>query len=153
FAVSSQKKAAKARAAGRLGEEIAPVETPDGRVVSEDGCIRPDTTADALAGLKPAFDAQGTVTAGTSSPLTDGAAATLVVSESFAKRNGLEILARVRATAVSGCAPEIMGIGPVGATHKALKAAGLSLGDIDIIELNEAFAAQSLAVLEELGAD
>ncbi|HCS24050.1 MAG TPA: thiolase family protein [Alphaproteobacteria bacterium] len=153
FAVSSQQKAAAARAAGKLQDEITPVTAPDGSVVSEDGCIRADTTLDALAGLKPAFDAEGSVTAGTSSPLTDGAVATLITTEEFAKANGLHIMARVRSMAVSGCAPEIMGIGPVDASRKALKRAGLSIEDIDIIELNEAFAAQALSVLQELGAD
>lgn len=153
FALSSQQKAAAARAAGKLQDEITSVTAADGSIVSEDGCIRGDTTLDALAGLKPAFDAEGSVTAGTSSPLTDGAVATLVTTEEFAKVNGLHIMARVRSMAVSGCAPEIMGIGPVDASRKALKRAGLSIEDIDIIELNEAFAAQALSVLQELGAD
>lgn len=153
FAVSSQQKAAAARSAGRFADEITPVTTPDGKVVTEDGCIRPETTAEALAGLKPAFDAEGTVTAGTSSPLTDGAVATLVTTEEFARANGLQIMARIRSTAVSGCAPEIMGIGPVDASRKALARAGLTMADIDIVELNEAFAAQALSVLHELGAD
>ena len=133
-------------------EEIIGIETEDG-LVDEDGCIRPGTDAEALAGLKPAFDASGSVTAGTSSPLTDGAAFVLVCTEEFAKAHGLKPLARILSTAVSGCAPEIMGIGPVEATNKALKRAGLTIDDIDIIELNEAFAAQSLAVIEELGLD
>lgn len=153
FAVNSQTKAANARRAGKLIEEIVPVTREDGVTVSEDGCIRPETTVEGLAGLKPAFDQFGTVTAGTSSPLTDGAVATLICSETFAKTHGLKVMAKIKSMAVSGCAPEIMGIGPVGATHKALKRAGLSLADIDIIELNEAFAAQSLAVLKDLGAD
>jgi len=153
FALSSQQKAAAARAAGKLQDEITSVTAADGSIVSEDGCIRGDTTLEALAGLKPAFDAEGSVTAGTSSPLTDGAVATLVTTEEFAKVNGLHIMARVRSIAVSGCAPEIMGIGPVDASRKALKRAGLSIEDIDIIELNEAFAAQALSVLQELGAD
>lgn len=153
FALSSQQKAAAARAAGKLQDEITSVTAADGSIVSEDGCIRGDTTLEALAGLKPAFDAEGSVTAGTSSPLTDGAVATLVTTEEFAKVNGLHIMARVRSMAVSGCAPEIMGIGPVDASRKALKRAGLSIEDIDIIELNEAFAAQALSVLQELGAD
>lgn len=153
FAVSSQQKAAAARAAGKLADEITSITAPDGTAVSEDGCIRPETTAEALAGLKPAFDASGTVTAGTASPLTDGAVATLVTTEEFAKANGLRIMAYVRSMAVSGCAPEIMGIGPVEASRKALSRVGLTLADIDIIELNEAFAAQALSVLQELGAD
>jgi acetyl-CoA acyltransferase len=148
FAFSSQQKAAAARSAGKLKDEIVPVAG-----VFEDGCIRVETTLEGLAGLKPAFDQSGTVTAGTASPLTDGASATLVTSEEFARANGLKILARIKSIAVSGCAPEIMGIGPVSATQKALQRAGLSIADIDIIELNEAFAAQALAVLKELGAD
>jgi acetyl-CoA acyltransferase len=152
FAVSSQRKAAAAQKEGKLKDEICPISV-GGKMVSEDGCIRPDTTVGTLATLKPAFDANGTVTAGTSSPLTDGASATLITSEEFAKANGLKILARIKSIAVSGCDPEIMGIGPVGATQKALERAKLSMKDIDIIELNEAFAAQSLAVLQELGID
>jgi len=127
--------------------------TAKGGTISTDGTIRPDTSAEGLAGLKPAFDSDGSVTAGTSSPLTDGASAVLVTSEDYAKAHGLPILARIRSMAVAGCAPEIMGIGPVPATQKALKRAGLTLGDIDIIELNEAFAAQSLAVIQDLGID
>ncbi len=153
FAAASHQKAAAARAAGKLKDEIVPITLPDGSVVAEDGCIRADTTPEGLAALKPAFDAQGSVTAGTSSPLTDGAVAVLVTSKEFAKTHGMPILARIRSMAVSGCAPEIMGIGPVQSTQKALTRAGLTLGDIDIIELNEAFAAQSLSVIQELGAD
>jgi acetyl-CoA acyltransferase len=152
FALESHRRAAAARAQGRLTEEIVPVGGGN-QGVTEDGCIRPDSSAAALAELKPAFIADGTVTAGTSSPLTDGAAATLVVSEDYARAHGLAPLARIRAVAVSGCAPELMGIGPVGATRKALDRAGLALSDIDVVELNEAFAAQSLAVVDELGLD
>jgi acetyl-CoA acyltransferase len=152
LAVESHARAAAAQQAGKLAAEIVPIGEGDARVTS-DGCIRPGTTQAILAELKPAFAADGTVTAGTSSPLTDGAAATLVTSEDYAKAHGLKPLARIRAVAVSGCAPEIMGIGPVGASRKALKRAGLTLADIDIIELNEAFAAQALAVVDELGLD
>ena len=106
-----------------------------------------------LGDLKPAFDQSGSVTAGTSSPLTDGAAAVLLTSEAFAEKNGLKPLARIKSIAVAGCDPEIMGIGPVNATNKALERAGLTLDDIDVIELNEAFAAQSLAVVQDLGLD
>ena len=148
FSAQSHIKAAAARAAGKLKDEIVAVGG-----VTEDGCIRAETTAESLAGLKPAFDKDGTVTAGTSSPLTDGAVATLVTSESYAREKGLTILARIRGTAVSGCAPEIMGIGPVESSRKALERAGLKISDIDIIELNEAFAAQALSVIKELGAD
>lgn len=152
FAITSHARASVAREAGNFAEEIVGIETEAG-LVSEDGCIRPGTDAATLAGLKPAFDASGSVTAGTSSPLTDGAAFVLVCTEEFAKANGLKPLARILSTAVSGCAPELMGIGPVEASNKALERAGLTLDDIDIVELNEAFAAQSLAVIEELGLD
>ena len=119
----------------------------------EDGCIRAETTAEKLATLKPAFNSEGSVTAGTSSPLTDGAAAVLVVSEEFARAHGLKVLARIRATAVAGCDPTIMGIGPVPATRKALSRAKLSVEDLKIIESNEAFAVQALSVARELGFD
>ena len=108
---------------------------------------------DVLADLKPAFDEKGSVTAGTSSPLTDGSAAVLLTSEAYAQSHGLTPLARIKSIAVAGCAPEIMGIGPVNSTNKALKRAGLKLNDIDVIELNEAFAAQSLSVVHDLGLD
>lgn len=148
FAVASQQKAAAAQAAGHLSAEIIPV-----GAVTQDGCIRPDTTLATLAGLKLAFDEHGTVTAGTASPLTDGASATLVCSETFARAHGLPLLARIRSIAISGCAPDIMGIGPVLATQKALQRAGLTLADLDIIELNEAFASQSIACIRDLGLD
>jgi acetyl-CoA acyltransferase len=148
FALLSQQKASAAAANGKFAEEIVEISG-----VAEDGCIRPETTLETLAGLKLAFDENGSVTAGTASPLTDGAAAVLVATESYAKKHGLPILARIRSVAVSGCAAEIMGIGPVPATQKALERAGVSLSDIDLIELNEAFAAQSLAVIKELGID
>jgi acetyl-CoA acyltransferase len=121
--------------------------------VERDGCIRPGTTAETLAGLKPAFREGGTVTAGTSSPLTDGAAAVLVCSADYAKAHGLEPLARIRSVSVAGCAPEVMGMGPEGASRKALARAGLSVRDLDVVELNEAFASQALACMRELGLD
>ncbi|WP_340314750.1 thiolase family protein [Rhizorhabdus argentea] len=152
FAVESQRKAAAARDGGRLSDEIVPIRTKKG-LVDLDGVLRPDTTAEALAVLKPAFDQNGTVTAGTSSPLTDGAAAVLVTSEDYAKAHGLTILARIRSVAVSGCEPEIMGIGPVSASRKALDRAGVAVGDLDVVELNEAFASQALACSNELGLD
>ena len=145
FSLLSQQKAYAAKQQGRFDDEIIPID-----LVDRDGCLRPDSTAAALAQLPPAFQAAGSVTAGTSSPLTDGAAAVLVCSEDYANAHGLEMLARIKAIAVSGCAPEIMGIGPVAATHKALKRAGLELDDIDIVELNEAFAAQAIAVLKAM---
>ena len=152
FALASQHKAGAAQAAGRFDAEIVPITTKAG-VIDKDGTPRPGTTAEALASLKPAFSAAGTVTAGTSSPLTDGASAVLVVAEDFARAAGLPILARIKSVAISGCAPEIMGIGPVLATHKALARAGITVADLDIIELNEAFASQSLACIGDLGLD
>ncbi len=148
FAANSQKKAAKAESEGKFKDEIAPY-----KGVSRDTIIRGDTTVEKLGELKPAFDAKGTVTAGTSSPLTDGAAFVIVTSEEYADKHKLKKLARIKSTAVAGCAPEIMGIGPVGASAKALARAGLTLKDIDIFELNEAFAAQSLSVIKEMGID
>ncbi|PIE00473.1 MAG: acetyl-CoA C-acyltransferase [Thiothrix nivea] len=148
FAVTSHLKAAVAQEAGHLADEIVAVAG-----VTQDGCIRPETTAETLAELRLAFDEQGSVTAGTSSPLTDGAVATLVCSEDFAKAHGLEVLAKIRSVAVAGCAPEIMGIGPVHSTRKALERARLQASDIDIIELNEAFAAQAIPCIRELGLD
>jgi len=152
FAAESQKRAAAAQAAGKFKGEIVPIPA-DGGAVDTDGCIRADTTTEVLAGLKPAFHEKGTVTAGTSSPLTDGASAVLVCSEEYASKNGLKPLARIKSISVAGCAPEIMGIGPVAATKKALARAGLKLEQIDVIELNEAFASQSLACVQELGID
>lgn len=151
FAAASHAKAAKAQAEGRFDAEMVTITDAKGARISADGCIRPDTTAETLASLKPAFNAEGTVTAGTSSPLTDGAAAVLVCSEDYAMKHGLTPLARIKSVAVSGCAPEIMGIGPVESTRKALARAGLTVADIDIIELNEAFASQSLACIRDLG--
>ena len=150
FAVKSQQKAAAAQAAGRLDAEIVPIRTKTG-LVSKDGCIRPATTAEGLAGLKPAFDAEGTVTAGTSSPLTDGASAVLVTSEDYARKHGLEILARIKSVGVAGCAPEVMGLGPIGASKKAMARAGVSASDLSVVELNEAFASQALASIQDLG--
>jgi acetyl-CoA acyltransferase len=150
FAVASQKKAAEARTAGRLADEIVPIHTKAGDV-TEDGLIRPDTTEEVLSGLKPAFDKDGTVTAGTASPLTDGAAAVLVTSEEFAKRHGLKILARIKAVGISGCEPETMGLGPIGSSKKALERAGISASDLDVVEINEAFASQAIACIRDLG--
>lgn len=152
FAYLSHQKAAAAIQSGAFDEEIALI-SYNGKNVIKDGCIRPETTIEQLAGLKPAFDTNGVVTAGTSSPLTDGAAALIVCSEEYADRNNMEKMARIKSFAVSGCAPEIMGIGPVGATKKALARAGLKIHDMDVIELNEAFAAQALAVIRDLEID
>jgi len=150
FAVESQKKAAAAQASGKLADEIIPIATKAG-LVAEDGTLRPDTSAEGLAGLNPAFATDGTVTAGTSSPLTDGASAVLVTSEAFAKSHGLQILAKIRSVAVSGCAPEVMGLGPIEASQKALKRAGIGVGDLDVVEVNEAFASQAIACIRDLG--
>ncbi|MEO8196846.1 MAG: thiolase family protein [Thermoanaerobaculia bacterium] len=153
FAHASQQKTAVALAAGKFDAEIVPINAGKGSIVSKDGTPRPDTTLEGLANLKLAFDDKGTVTAGTSSPVTDGASATLVCSEEYAAKKGWKPLARIKSYAISGCAPEIMGIGPVLSTRKALERAGLKIADIDIIELNEAFASQSLACIDELGLD
>ena len=150
FALRSQQKATAAQKAGKFADEIIPIKGRKG-AVSADGCIRPDTTLEGLAELKPAFSAEGVVTAGTSSPLTDGAAAVLVCTEDYAKKNGLEILAAIRSVAVCGCEPSIMGIGPVGASRKALKRAGIEAKDLDVVELNEAFASQAIASMRDIG--
>lgn len=150
FALESHRKATAARAEGRLRDEIAALTLDDGSTVDEDGCIRPDTSLAALAALRPAFRSDGVVTAGTSSPLTDGAVALLVTSDVFASRHALEPLARVRAFAAVGVDPAVMGIGPVLATRKALHRAGLKVSDLDIVELHEAFASQVLACSREL---
>lgn len=152
FALDSHRKAARAQSEGKLLSEIQAI-AQNGSMVVEDGCPRPDTSLEQLADLNPAFDEVGTVTAGTSSPLTDGAAAVLVASEDYAERHNLEPLARIKGIAVAGCAPEIMGIGPVPASRKALERAGLSVADMDIAEVNEAFASQCLASLRDLGLD
>ena len=157
FAVRSQRKAATARASGRFAEEIAPLEIPQrkgpAKCVDEDEFIRPETTVEVLAKLKPAFrtDGKGSVTAGNSSGLNDGAAALLVGSERAARELGVEPMTRVVATAVAGVEPRCMGIGPVPATRRALERAGITLDDVAVIELNEAFAAQVLASLRQLG--
>mgnify|MGYP001347553839 FL=1 len=153
FAVASHTKANAARAAGKFEAEIVPITDKRGKVISVDGCIRPETTAEGLATLKPAFSADGIVTAGTSSPLTDGASAVLVCSLDYAEKNGLEPLAAVKSIAISGCDPEIMGIGPVGSSLKAAARAGIDVKSIDVIELNEAFSSQSLACIRDLGLD
>ena len=136
------------RDSGKMTNEIVEIAG-----CSEDGNIRPKSNQETLDGLKLAFDEEGTVTAATSSPLTDGAAATLICEEQFAKDNNLEILGRIVSTAVKGCEPDVMGLGPIGASKKALDRANLTIKDIDIIEINEAFASQSIACLKDLGID
>jgi acetyl-CoA acyltransferase len=150
FAVRSQQRTAAAAAAGLFAAEIVPIQAKRGPV-TVDGCLRPETSAAGLAQLKPAFNDSGTVTAGTSSPLTDGASAVLVCGEDYAREHGLTALARIVSVAVAGCAPEIMGIGPVAATRKALQRANLDIGAIDVVELNEAFASQAIACVRDLG--
>ena len=152
FAVLSQQKAADAQSQGKLEQEIVPIQM-NGLTVDTDGCLRPGTSAEDLAGLKLAFDENGSVTAGTSSPLTDGAAATLVCSETYAQENGLEPIARIKSIAVSGCKPETMGLGPIFASRKALARAELSTDAIDVVEINEAFATQSIASVRDLDLD
>ncbi|HZL91282.1 MAG TPA: acetyl-CoA C-acyltransferase FadA [Pirellulaceae bacterium] len=158
FALHSHTRAAKAHASGQFDREIVPVYGRDedgNRILAKiDQCVRPDASLEALAALEPAFMPKfGTVTAGNSSPLNDGAAAMLVMSEEKARELGLKPLVRVVATAIAGVEPCVMGTGPVPATKKALARAGLKLSDIDLIELNEAFAAQSLACIRMLGID
>ena len=148
MSLKSHQKASEAQKEGKFDDEIISINN-----INLDGCIRPETNLESMAGLKPAFDKEGVVTAGTSSPLTDGASAVIVCSEDYAKSNNLDIMAYIRGMAISGCSPEIMGIGPVISSMKALKRAGLDIKDIDIIEMNEAFAAQSLACVKELGID
>ena len=148
FAISSHQKAHEAQSKGNFENEITIIGN-----CSKDGNIRQKTNQKTLDGLKLAFDQEGTVTAATSSPLTDGAAATLICEEQFAKDNNLDILARIVSTSVEGCAPNVMGLGPIGASKKALKRANLSVNDLDIVELNEAFASQSLACIKDLNID
>jgi len=152
FALASQQKAATAQSDGKLSNEIVPI-TINNTTIEIDGCLRPDTSLEGLAGLKLAFDENGTVTAGTSSPLTDGAAATLVCSEDYALANSLTPIARLRSVAVSGCKPETMGLGPIFASRKALGRAGIKAKELDVVELNEAFATQSIASIRDLELD
>ncbi len=157
FAVESHKKAAAAVAAGRFDEQMVPVPVKDrkGNVtyIDKDECVRPDSSMETLGKLKPVFKADGIVTAGTSSPMSDGSGAVVVMEKERAIREGRKIWAKFVDFAVVGCDPLIMGIGPVGAIQKLLKQTGLTLDDIDLIELNEAFASQSIACIRELGLD
>lgn len=150
FSLKSQFKTAAAKKAGKYDAEIVPIVKADGTVVKDDGCPRPNSTAEDLAKLKPAFKADGSVTAATSSPVTDGATAVLVCSEEFALKHGLDILAEVKSFAVAGLDPEVMGLGPIPATEKAMKLAGITMDDVKFVEMNEAFASQSIACQREL---
>jgi 3-oxoadipyl-CoA thiolase len=157
FALVSQQRAAAAMAEGRLDEQLVavPIAHRDGSLTSiaQDEHPRPDTTAEGLAALKPAFRASGSVTAGNSSGINDGAAALVLVEAERARGMGLRPLARVMSTAVAGIEPAVMGLGPIPATRRALERAGLSVGELDLVELNEAFASQSVACIRELGLD
>ena len=152
FSISSHKKAFNAQNQNYFNDELTSIHL-ENKIIELDEAIRPNTSQEILNGLKLVFDENGTVTAGTSSPLTDGAAATLVCNENYAKKNNLPILAKIISTAVNGCPPELMGLGPIGASKKALKRANLDIKDMDIIELNEAFASQSLACIKDLNID
>ncbi|MEU6841051.1 acetyl-CoA C-acyltransferase [Streptomyces sp. NPDC046716] len=153
FALRSHQKAAAARKDGLFDAEILPVTRPDGVVVDADECIRPDTSLEKLGGLKPVFRKGGSVTAGNASPMNDGAAGLLLVSEEALEEFGLVSLGRYVAGASAGVHPDVMGVGPVPATQKALKRVGWSLADIEEAEFNEAFAAQALACVDGLGID
>ena len=153
FGVRSQNLAEKAIADGFFDREIVPVTTPDGTVVSRDDGPRPGVTMEGVSGLQPVFREQGTVTAGNCCPLNDGAAAVVIMSDSRAAELGITPLARIVATGVSGLSPEIMGLGPVEASRRALALAGMTIGDMDLVEINEAFAAQVIPSYRELGID
>jgi acetyl-CoA C-acetyltransferase len=151
YAKRSQDLAVEARDSGFFDREIVPVETPDGNTVDKDDGPRPGTTIEKLAELKPAFREGGKVTAGNSCPLNDGAAAVLLMSEEKAKELGAKPRARIIAAAASGLEPEIMGVAPIGAIKNVLKRAGMTIDDVDVVELNEAFAAQVIPIMSEVG--
>ncbi len=153
FAVRSQNLAEKALADGFFDREITPVTTPDGTVVGRDDGPRPGVTTESVAALTPVFRPGGTVTAANCCPLNDGAAALVILSEDLARRLGIRPLARIVATAASALSPEIMGLGPVEATRRVLARAGMSIGDLDLVEINEAFAAQVIPCYTDLGID
>jgi acetyl-CoA C-acetyltransferase len=153
WAVTSQNRAVEARDSGHFDKEIVPVTTPDGTEVSADDGPRPGTTMEKLAELKPAFREGGTVTAGNACPLNDGAAAVLVMSEAKAREAGVQPKARILASHVAAIRPEIMGLGPIPAVQGVLEQAGMTMDDVDVVELNEAFAAQVVPCKEELGID
>ena len=152
WAATSQQRAVAARESGHFAREIVPVQTPDGEVTQDDG-PRPGTTVEKLAELKPAFKPDGTVTAGNACPLNDGAAAVLVMSAEKAEKLGLKPRARIVASSVAAIRPEIMGLGPIPAVKKVLEQAGMTIEDIDVLELNEAFAAQVVPCRDEWGID
>ena len=151
FALDSHSKAIYARDNGYFDEEICPIENDIG-IIDTDGCIR-DTNLASMSKLSPVFAEDGTVTAATSSPLTDGAVCMLICSEEFAERKGMRPMARIVSSAVTGCPPELMGIGPISSTKLVLQRSGWEIGDVDIFEINEAFSSQSLAVIDELSID
>jgi acetyl-CoA C-acetyltransferase len=153
WAALSQQRAVAARDSGHFDSEITPVTTPDGTEVTRDDGPRPGTTLEKLAELKPAFKPDGTVTAGNACPLNDGAAAVLVMSQERASELGVEPRARIVASAVAAIRPEIMGLGPIPAVRAVLEQAGMQISDIDVVELNEAFAAQVIPCRDELGID
>ena len=150
FALLSHKKASHAQSKGLFRNEIASIQSPD-ELITDDGCIRGNTTLESMAKLNPAFGEDGLVTAATSSPLTDGAVFMIVCSEDFAEKHSLNPLARIVAGAVTGCEPHIMGIGPIESTKEVLRRSNWGVEDVDLFELNEAFSSQSLAVINDLG--
>ena len=152
FAFNSHMKTVDAQKKKNFDNELIKINVND-NFISADECVRPDTTLETLNQLKPAFIENGSVTAGNSSPITDGATALLVCSLEYAKKNNIEILAKIRSIAVHGCEPDYMGLGPIGATNKALKRSSLTMKDIGLVELNEAFASQSIACVRELEID
>lgn len=150
FSLLSHSKASNAEQTGKFAEEIVPIVTGDVSI-SKDGCIRPETSMETMSRLRPAFTDGGTVTAATSSPLTDGAVFSVICSEDFARKNDLKPMVRVVSAAITGCPPELMGLGPVSSTRLALERAGWDSDEIDVFELNEAFSSQSIACIRELG--
>ncbi len=152
FALDSHAKAVKADLGGNFSRELVSI-TSNGHEITHDDCIRTDSSLDSMSRLKPAFVEGGSVTAATSSPLTDGAVFSLICSEEFASSNSLTPIAAIAAGAVTGCPPELMGLGPISSSNLALERAGWDIADIDVFELNEAFSSQSLACIKELGLD
>jgi len=151
FALDSHAKSSFARESGNFDEEICPIQTKNG-IVEKDGCIR-ETSLESMSKLSPVFSDDGTVTAATSSPLTDGAVCMMVCSQEFAEKNGMSPLARIVSSAVTGCPPELMGIGPISSTKLVLERSGWDIDEVDVFEINEAFSSQSLAVINDLSID